>query len=67
MATVSDAPSGQASAQEYRCHWRDARDVECNGLLLRSRDNRGVLHGVYCPKCRRRTTVFLGGRRALDE
>jgi len=61
VATVNDAASGQASAQDtaYRCR--------CGGFLLRSRDRRGVIRDVLCSTCKRRTTVFLGGRRPLDD
>jgi len=56
MTTVSDAASGQASEVRYKCR--------CGGFLLRSRDRRGVIRDVLCGSCRRRVTIFLGGRRS---
>jgi len=56
MATVSDAPSGQAAEREYRCG-------VCRSVLLYSSSAQGIIRAVWCPKCRRRMTVYLGGRQ----
>lgn len=53
---MSTAPSGQDTEISYMCQY-------CGGFLLRSRDRRGVLHDVACSRCRRRVTVYLGGRQ----
>ena len=45
----------QGQMRAYRCR--------AGGFLLRSDQPHGVIHDVYCTKCKRRHDVYLGGRK----
>lgn len=52
--------TGEGGKREYRC-----QHTGCGGLVLVSALSHGVIEAAYCPKCHRRQTVYLGGRKTI--